>query len=947
MQIGRTKTMSRARDLMKIIAWSFVILLTGEGSPLFAQTKVVSANSLPVRVEISRESAAPPSAKGGSSGFSIYLLPPLPPKDRTALAIPQSDPRKGPPAGISRGLSASALQNGVWRTNSASERYWQFSIQASEAAGVRLHFQNFDVGSGMVWVHDGDPRQGQVLGPYTGRGAFGDGEFWTEILFSDTAWIEYLAGPALPGDGIPFAVDRVFQLGKEFAERSALNTSCYRDVQCNITDARIRELAHAAALIITPSGTCTGALVNDTGSTRTPHFLTAGHCIESAQEARDSVFVFSFRTEFCGGSTELDWRRYSQVSGSELLSRQDDDRFDTLDYAFLRLSRLPLGEWWMMGWTTTSPSTSDLLLSVTHPKGLPQRFSSLTLNRFDNDLVMRLNPVEGALDKGSSGGAIASETGRLVGVSAFGPTTAEGQTNCDLAASIRQAGVIRFSAIFPRVSAWLNPADSRPATMTSPSTGATLPGSTVTFQWTRVAASEYVLYVGDQGAGSRNLLDRNVGDVQSHAVSALPTDGRRINVRLWSNLSDGWYSQDYVYTAATAAAAPAVMTSPAPGSTLAGGTVTFHWNRTAASEYFLHIGDQGVGSRNLYERNVGDVLNFSVSNLPTDGRRLNVRLWSHLSAGWYPQDYVYTAATAAAEPAVMTSPQPGTTLAGSSVTFQWTRVAATEYFLRIGDQGTGSRNFLDRNVGNVQSFLVSGLPTDGRRLNVQLWSYLSGAWYSRDYVYTAATINLAPAVMTSPQPGSTLAGSSVTFQWTRVAATEYFLRIGDQGAGSRNLLDHNVGNVQSFLVSGLPADGRRLNVQLWSYLSGARYSQDYVYTAATSGPRRISISIGQTVRGHLLPETSFRSVGCSECYADLYDLVSNGQALVITMSSDSFDAYIRVLDSAGREFAYDDDSGGNLNSRLVTFLPSGTYTIEATSFGGRQTGSYTLSVFRQ
>ncbi len=74
-----------------------------------------------------------------------------------------------------------------------------------------------------------------------------------------------------------------------------------------------------------------------------------------------------------------------------------------------------------------------------------------------------------------------------------------------------------------------------------------------------------------------------------------------------------------------------------------------------------------------------------------------------------------------------------------------------------------------------------------------------------------------------------------------------------------------------------------------------------------------------------------------------------GAVYVINLSSprgpEFFDVYLRIEDADGRHLAHDDDSGGDLNSRLE-FRPNvtGTYRLLVTSYGQGATGSYTLNV---
>src|SRR5206468_3016980 len=72
---------------------------------------------------------------------------------------------------------------------------------------------------------------------------------------------------------------------------------------------------------------------------------------------------------------------------------------------------------------------------------------------------------------------------------------------------------------------------------------------------------------------------------------------------------------------------------------------------------------------------------------------------------------------------------------------------------------------------------------------------------------------------------------------------------------------------------------------------------------------------------------------------------SKGKVYQIDMTSTDFDAYLRIEDAAGRHLAADDDSGGQLNARIIFKAPEdGTYRIIATAFIINGAGNYRLTV---
>ena len=70
-----------------------------------------------------------------------------------------------------------------------------------------------------------------------------------------------------------------------------------------------------------------------------------------------------------------------------------------------------------------------------------------------------------------------------------------------------------------------------------------------------------------------------------------------------------------------------------------------------------------------------------------------------------------------------------------------------------------------------------------------------------------------------------------------------------------------------------------------------------------------------------------------------------GAEYTIDLRSDSFDAFLRLEDPNGVQLDEDDDSGGNLNARIVFRAPTdGVYRIIVTTCNENETGEYSLTV---
>ena len=374
------------------------------------------------------------------------------------------------------------------------------------------------------------------------------------------------------------------------------------------------------------------------------------------------------------------------------------------------------------------------------------------------------------------------------------------------------------------------------STLISPTPGSTFTSANVTFNWTAdTNATGYYLWIGSTGVGSNNLYNSAEKTGTSYTFSSMPANGETIYVRLITNHSGTWVHNDYTYTAAS----QAVLTSPAPGSTLASASVTFGWTAAAnATGYYLWIGSTGVGSNNLYNSAEKTGTSYTFSSMPANSETVYVRLITNYSGTWVYNDYSYTAASQA----VLTSPAPGSTLASANVAFGWTASAnATGYYLLIGSTGVGSNNLYNSAEKTGTSYTFNSMPTNGGTIYVRLITNFSGTWVHNDYTYTAAS----QAMLTSPTPGSALTGASVTFAWTAAAnATGYYMLIGSTGVGSNNLYNSAEKTGTSYTFNSMPTNGETVYVRLVTNYSGTWMHNDYTYTAAGTLPALNALSCG-------------------------------------------------------------------------------------------------------
>ena len=164
--------------------------------------KALAARTAMVRAPSLQLSLPPPAA---------VALPPLGPDDLQRLQPQEGRP---PIIGVHRRLPEGALTpsfsggtvktiaEGAWQSTAVG-RLWRLKMTSPSARAMRIHFRDFAIGAGSLWLHSED---GQVVGPYTGSGLYGDVDFWSGIVFGDSLTIEYLPDGESAEEAVPFEI---------------------------------------------------------------------------------------------------------------------------------------------------------------------------------------------------------------------------------------------------------------------------------------------------------------------------------------------------------------------------------------------------------------------------------------------------------------------------------------------------------------------------------------------------------------------------------------------------------------------------------------------------------------------------------------------------------------------------------------------------------------------
>ncbi len=512
--------------------------------------------------------APPPSLGLSLPAPAAAVLPPLGPKDLerlkpqaglTPVGVHRSLPEGAVALSVSGGAAKTTVE-GAWQATVAG-RLWRLRVTSPGARVLRIHFQDFDVGTGSVWLHGAD---GQIDGPYGGRGGmYGDGDFWSDIVFGDSATIEYLPDPAavLTAEAAPFriaAVSHIWSVPGFTGDGSPPSPSshpspapCHLDATC-YSDWSDSSKGVALILFERDGNTfgCSGALLIDRPSTFIPYFLTAAHCINTDAQARSAIMHWRYQTQTCNGippslysvPTTRGARLLTTMDGGVCTNEEGEEGICTDrggDAALLRLAEDPPGGTWYLGWDPTSQPVGASVTGIHHPASSFKRisFGSTAWQEYSYHIV---SWSQGRTEPGSSGSPLFEGfdgSGIVTGVASFGRREDEHE---DICLTNPVTGYMKFSDFYPRIQQFLEGEDENPppTVILRASPASIARGGSAILQWSSTNAASARI---DQGIGA-------VATSGSRRVSPTATTTYTITV----TSADGQTATDSVRVAVTA-----------------------------------------------------------------------------------------------------------------------------------------------------------------------------------------------------------------------------------------------------------------------------------------------------------------------------------------------------------------------------------------------------------
>lgn len=363
-----------------------------------------------------------------------------------------------------------SLDYGVIEETSDGGYVYSAELSSPGATALRVQFAGFNLPAGAAMFLYTE--EGQVFGPYSGRGPLGKGSFDSNTLAGDTITLQLRqAGPANSRSlrETRFQIVGLGHIRPRFmAGECGYNASCVVNAACD-SDPAVSDAEKAVAHMLYRSGgsyyICSGGLINDNDSSNNlPLFLTANHCISKGREASSLENFFQFSSGACG-DTSLCEESYANLRSTfpRTLGASIVSKGRASDYTLLRLSEAAPSGSTFLGWNENPVAFSNGtdLYRISHPQGAPQSFSQHTVNTSAGTCTawprgdrIYSRDVVGATEGGSSGSPVLNGSGQIVGQlsGACGTNLAD---NCDTVNNATVDGA--FAAYFSNVEQYLDP----------------------------------------------------------------------------------------------------------------------------------------------------------------------------------------------------------------------------------------------------------------------------------------------------------------------------------------------------------------------------------------------------------------------------------------------------------------------------------------------------------
>ena len=313
------------------------------------------------------------SVKTGLTPIDYYLMPPFDLERQQAIdAINDATGMRPWQFGFEHNVNFNLNNSGSWTTLPNGDRIWQIEIESKDAITMNLIFDDYYLPAGAsVYLYN--PKTKEHQGAYTDKNNSADRMLGTTLIQGDNIVVEYYEPKNQMNVGrlnISMVVHGYRALGSYPIEKAikGLNDAgdCNHDVLCPLGIGWEDQINSVAMIIVGGSGSCTGALINNTSNDGTPYFLSANHCGTTGLGAWVFRFNWDSPVAVCAStSPSVDpGAPYNEVNGAVLRANNSGS-----DFCLMELNAVPMGpNIYYVGWDrSTTPATQTT--GIHHPRG--------------------------------------------------------------------------------------------------------------------------------------------------------------------------------------------------------------------------------------------------------------------------------------------------------------------------------------------------------------------------------------------------------------------------------------------------------------------------------------------------------------------------------------------------------------------------------------------------
>jgi hypothetical protein len=435
---------------------------------------------------------------------------------------------------------------GRWDTTADGRAVWRLAIHSPDAITLELAFAKFFLPHGAE-LYFASADGALVRGPYTDADNTRFGGFYTPYVPGADALLEVVV-PAEQKSALKLELASVYHGYRDVFGVGALpgdggatakSLSCEIDSACPEGD-NFRSQIRAVARFSTQGFLCTGQLLNNGAGDNRRLFSTANHCVATTSEANGMVLYWKYESPTCRtNGTQLPTSiAVVQTGGATLRATHANS-----DATLVELNTsIPAGaNAFYAGWDRRNVLPGSTAI-IHHADGDEKKISldfnppvvntmSLVLDgiHYDANASMDVTYDRGTTEGGSSGGALFSNEGRMIGQLGGGPpgscTTGIRDTYGRLVASWEGGGTAatRFKDLLDPANAGLTTVDGK-ENCTAPQvvlSGPTTGSAGTPLQFTATAAGVAPFRV-DWDIDNDGIVDRTTGNVA--AATSIPVN---------------------------------------------------------------------------------------------------------------------------------------------------------------------------------------------------------------------------------------------------------------------------------------------------------------------------------------------------------------------------------------------------------------------------------------